>query len=698
MSPDDTIVLSDVIASGSFHTALVNIQNSSVVTVSDTLASFSPVGPWFWRDAQTLETLAISPTQDLANPQVLVWLNIERATGLVNTRPMTATLPGELISVAPNLSRALVLYTPQQRQAPNTISTSLDWVAPKRHAPDEWEPSDIRDQRGVLEVTTEAATLATVDLQTGALTELTQFPAGSDLINASWSPAGNRLALTSTAVRDRKDRFDQRDGALLSSLVYREAVGELPLAENPFFQNNQIQMFDLDTNTTKTRRAGDEDGARFSFGYWSTDGQTLLVQTSLPSKIAGRQHPVYNRSTYSDIRFYDLNLNEVDRVVLPDADFLEAVFVTPDDVLLGVVDHMDIRFYAYNRVSRQLRAVDEQPGTTLTFAVAPGSRQIVFRKSSFTTPPELYRINWDGSNRTQLTRINAVVAEASRLRMDPVSFQVASGQTREGWLVQPADAAFPPSDAPMVIWQEGGPTATMNNFWGATTERPYGLLPNFGIAVLVVPLPGRQGFGPTFLNALVNDRNFGQIDIDEQAEITRQLIDRGWTRPGKIGITGCSYGGYFALQSAVRHPDLYSAINPQCAVVDLKVEWARGYATWMPYMQGPRTPYDDPEEYERDSPLYNTDRIKAPVLTFHGTNDFFPVALNENLHQRLVSRGVPARMVKFVGAGHGLFDRSFRIYAAQEQIQWFRTYLIEQANAPSAPNRPSVFLPFVRNR
>jgi hypothetical protein len=55
-------------------------------------------------------------------------------------------------------------------------------------------------------------------------------------------------------------------------------------------------------------------------------------------------------------------------------------------------------------------------------------------------------------------------------------------------------------------------------------------------------------------------------------------------------------------------------------------------------------------------------------------------------------------MVKFVGAGHGLFDRSFRIYAAQEQIQWFRTYLIEQANAPSAPNRPSVFLPFVRNR
>jgi dipeptidyl aminopeptidase/acylaminoacyl peptidase len=32
-------------------------------------------------------------------------------------------------------------------------------------------------------------------------------------------------------------------------------------------------------------------------------------------------------------------------------------------------------------------------------------------------------------------------------------------------------------------------------------------------------------------------------------------------------------------------------------------------------------------------------------------------------------------MVKFVGEGHGLSDPANQLYAAQEMIRWFRTYL-----------------------
>jgi hypothetical protein len=39
------------------------------------------------------------------------------------------------------------------------------------------------------------------------------------------------------------------------------------------------------------------------------------------------------------------------------------------------------------------------------------------------------------------------------------------------------------------------------------------------------------------------------------------------------------------------------------------------------------------------------------------------------------NRGVPARMVKFLGAEHGLQRGDYQLYAAQEQIQWFREYL-----------------------
>jgi hypothetical protein len=32
-------------------------------------------------------------------------------------------------------------------------------------------------------------------------------------------------------------------------------------------------------------------------------------------------------------------------------------------------------------------------------------------------------------------------------------------------------------------------------------------------------------------------------------------------------------------------------------------------------------------------------------------------------------------MIEFLGAGHGLGDKNYQRYAAQEQILWFRQYL-----------------------
>ena len=190
----------------------------------------------------------------------------------------------------------------------------------------------------------------------------------------------------------------------------------------------------------------------------------------------------------------------------------------------------------------------------------------MFQYSSFTDPPELYRLNWDGSALSRLTWANEELRQFSKTRQDPVTFKLANKQTRAGVLIQPADAPFPPRDVRIVVWQEGGPGIPMTNNWAANVENPYALLPNLGVAVLVVPLSGRYGLGPRTYSALYDKANFGQIDIDEQAQIVRQMIARRWTSKGKVGITGCSYGGYFTLQSLVRHPDLYAAANAQCAV------------------------------------------------------------------------------------------------------------------------------------
>jgi dipeptidyl aminopeptidase/acylaminoacyl peptidase len=307
----------------------------------------------------------------------------------------------------------------------------------------------------------------------------------------------------------------------------------------------------------------------------------------------------------------------------------------------------------------------------------------VFTHTSFTEPPEMYRVNWDGSALYRLTWVNEELRKASTSRQYPVSFTLADRKTYRGVLALPADAPFPPKNVPIVVYQEGGPGGSMINAWAAIVERPYALLPNFGIGVLMVPLAGRYGNGPQVYNELYDSANFGQRDVDQQAEIARQMISRGWTSQRKLGIVGCSYGGYFALQSTLRHPDLYAASNPQCSLVDSVTEWSRGYDALMPYLQG-LPPWANPDEYRRDSPIFNASRIKTPTLTFQGTLDFLPITLGENTHLQIVNAGTPAKMLQFVGAGHGLVagnssalgtPAKYERYAAQEQILWFQRYL-----------------------
>jgi dipeptidyl aminopeptidase/acylaminoacyl peptidase len=442
-------------------------------------------------------------------------------------------------------------------------------------------------------------------------------------------------------------------------------------------------MIDFGSGATQVLRPSGVAPPILGAEDWSTDNRTLMVKAWHPARLKGRTHPIYTpqfveRTSY---RFYDTALSEVGRLeseLFAGGFFAEAVaeFVSPDEVIFRALKGTDRHPYYYNRVSGELRNMGDRPGSYWNVFSTNRSRQIVFMHTSFTEPPDIYRLGWDGKALARLTWLNEELRLFASLRQDAVSFTLRNGQVRSGVLIQPAGAPFPPRNRPIVVWQEGGPGPAMVSYWRSNVENPYALLPGLGVALLVTPLAGRPGYSTAAFNALADNANYGQLDIDEQAEIVRQMVQRGWTSSGKVGITGCSYGGYFALQSLARHPGLYAAANPQCALIDMITEWTRGYDRLMPYLMG-LPPYNAPAEYRRDSPAYNAAAIDAAVLTFHGTEDYLPIVQNENLHLQLVNRELPARMLRFLGEGHGLGDGANQLYAAQEQISWFREYLGE---------------------
>ncbi|NTU86279.1 MAG: prolyl oligopeptidase family serine peptidase, partial [Chloroflexales bacterium] len=399
----------------------------------------------------------------------------------------------------------------------------------------------------------------------------------------------------------------------------------------------------------------------------------------LPGRLTGRRYPQYFQQfrAGAHLRFLDANdlreIRRLDRIEIA-ARTMEARFVSPDEVIILSQYGLDRHPFYYNLRSGEFRNLADRAGSAFSVRATRRSREIVFVYTSFTDPAELYRMGWDGTGLARLTWDNEAMRQYSRTKQQPVAFTLRDGTTHSGVLIMPADAPFPPKKLPIIVWQAGGPTLEVINAWQSSIEEPFALLPNFGFGLLVVPLYGRYGVGHERFEALYDGTNFGQLDIDAMNEIVGQLRARGWA--SKVGITGCSYGGYFTTQSITRHPTTYDAAHTMCSMIDLVTEWSRGYPTVGPYFQG-LPPQAALEEYRRDSPAYNAERVRTPLLAFHGTADFLPVTLMENFMLQVINNKVPARLLKFEQAPHGFQAiPPYELYGAQEQIIWFRSYLM----------------------
>jgi len=660
-----------------------------------------------WLDDQHLGALGVDERARKAE-EAFVKLRINRDTLKVSAERIRLPSDTAVVSVAPDLDRFLLVLLPPEaeedagmaapirvpvtRVAPGVTHAATIPLPPgleravaraRSHPAFQrlWMRQEGETETGDIAATPETLDLALFGRLDGSLRYMTTVPAASVLFGDTWTRDSGRLAVSIFGLFDPDQERPPFDGALLSEQVYRDATGNLAPAENPILQYNNTYIVDWATGAVQIIQPSGTLPPILAAQAWSPDQRTLLVQAWHPARLKGRRYPIYTPqfSERTSYRFYDLSGVEVGRLesdLFSSGAFSRAVaeFISPDEIIFRGMKGSDRHPYYYNRVSGELRNLADRAGSYYNVFATNTSREIVFMFSSYTEPPEIYRLGWDGRGLKRLTWFNEELRLFANLRQDPVRFTLRNGQTRVGVLIQPAEAPFPPRNAPLVVWQEGGPGSAMVNRWLVNVENPYALLPAMGFPLLVTPLAGRAGYTPAVFNALVDGNNFGAVDIDEQAEIVRQMIARGWTQPGRVGITGCSYGGYFTLQSLVRHPDLYAAANPQCAFIDLITDWTRGYDRLVPYIQG-LPPYNIPEEYRRDSPAYNANRIKAAVLTFHGTEDFLPITQNENLHLQLANRGLPARMVRFIGEGHGLEEPANQLYAAQEQVAWFRAHL-----------------------
>jgi dipeptidyl aminopeptidase/acylaminoacyl peptidase len=249
------------------------------------------------------------------------------------------------------------------------------------------------------------------------------------------------------------------------------------------------------------------------------------------------------------------------------------------------------------------------------------------------------------SNRPDVTAMTVAA-------MKPVTYPAADGTKIPGYLTLPPGKETA-KGLPAIVLPHGGPHA--RDEWGFDWLSQY--FAQRGYAVLQPNFRGSAGYGEQWFQN--NGFQSWRTAIGDVNDGGRWLVAQGIADPKKLAIFGWSYGGYAALQSAVIEPGLFGAVVAVAPVTDLdllKEQWR----DWTNYRVMARFIGSGPH-IDEASPARHANKIKVPVLMFHGTYDRnVHVRHARVMEARLKSVGVPAELVTYDRLDHYLENSQVR--------------------------------------
>lgn len=316
------------------------------------------------------------------------------------------------------------------------------------------------------------------------------------------------------------------------------------------------------------------------------------------------------------------------------------------------------------------------------------------------TGPE--RLAWirAGAQPSTLGAINAHLTDVDDGRVLPVIHTGPRGETLTSWLMLPPPAPDAPRP-PLVVWPYPGSSyprfpAYFGAKQGGGVEAP-ALLAAHGFAVLVPSLPSPGGgAGPA--DGLA-DRVLAIVGRAASDPSTRGTFDAS-----RLGIWGASFGGYGTL-AILTQTDRFKAAIVQGAPTDLvsmhgdfglkRLVLPEGglgstpSAGWTEDLQGDMRapPWADPARYVRNSPIFAADRIRTPLLIFHGDQDTIPIGQAEEMFSSLHRQDKDVVLVTYWGEGHAFTSPgTIRDYYARA-FAWLNAHLKPSSSADHPATR-----------
>lgn len=298
-------------------------------------------------------------------------------------------------------------------------------------------------------------------------------------------------------------------------------------------------------------------------------------------------------------------------------------------------------------------------------------------------PGTFYLYNRDAKKLTPLFQRASWINPEQMAAKQPFEFAARDGLKLQGYV------SFPPGregakHLPMVVFVHGGPYGIRDSW----EYDPYvQALATHGYAVLQVNYRGSGGYGYNFIHAGWGE--WGGKMQDDVTDATHWAITQGIADPQRICIFGGSYGGYAALEGAVKEPDLYKCAIGYVGVYDLALMYHRGDIPQSTYGEDylRRVLGTDMDVLAAHSPINQLDHLKARVMLVVGGEDRrVPSIQGSNLHMALTKRRIAHEWLDRPGEMHGFYDEANLADLYSRLVQFIGTNIGPGVMGASAAN------------
>lgn len=306
------------------------------------------------------------------------------------------------------------------------------------------------------------------------------------------------------------------------------------------------------------------------------------------------------------------------------------------------------------------------------FTIADDGSRIAFTAASPTSLNEVYVSDVQRFSPRALTRMTDQTKPFVLGTREVISWKSTDGTPIEGVLIKPAD--FDPTKKyPLLCVIHGGPTGIDRPTLLDTRYYPSDIWAGRGALVLKVNYRGSAGYGEKFRQ--LNVRNLGVGDAWDVLSGIDHLIAKGWVDREKVGCMGWSQGGYISA-FLTASTDRFKAISVGAGISNWATYYYNTDITPFTIQYLGDDPIDDPDVYQKTSPMSYVKQARTPTLIQHGELDRrVPIANAYELRQGLEDRGVRTEMIVYKGFGHGISKPRAMRAVMHHNLAWFNHYL-----------------------